>query len=179
MEEVKPPSKFDAELLEKHGFKYMSWILSVDFELKKEPAKLEDWDFWRNSAFTRYSGDIHTLVGHYEVEVRKDRGFIEGYTHFDYIHFPEVELVLQLGLNEDKGPENNYGIVERTVKIPEQTLYFENLKAGIWRDGHVQPHNLNLKVDLDSKTYTWDKDSKFMGYDIADWYSWSELKGKE
>jgi hypothetical protein len=170
------PSEFDAELLQKHGYKYMSWTLSVDFELSTSPPKLEDWDFWKNSAFTRYSGRVHTLVGHYEVDVRKDIGFTEGYTHFDFIHFPEVEVVLQLGLNEDRGSENNYGIVERTVTIPEQTLYFENLRAGKWRDGEVQPEQLLVKLDLDKKEYTWEKGGRFIGADIAYWRGWNDLR---
>lgn len=179
-EETSFPEEFDAELLQKHGYKYMSWALKVDFELASEPAKLEDWDFDRNSAFTRYSGRVHTLVGHYEVEVRKDVGFVEGFTHFDFIHFPEVELVLQLGLNEDRGRENNYGIVERTVTIPEQTLYFDNLKAGKWRDGEVQPEQLKLLLDLDKKKYSFDK--QFLerygvaGDDVAYWRGWNDLR---
>lgn len=171
-EEKKFPSDKDAELVEKHGFKYLTWLLKVDFSLVKEPAKLQDWDFWKNSAFTRYSGKVHTLIGHYEIETEKDRGMTEGFTHFDLIHFPEVELVLQLGLNEDKGSDNNYGIVERTVAIPEQTLYFDNLKAGMWKDGQVNPYELNIKVDLDSKKYTWGQDKYD---DIAEWASWQDL----
>ena len=183
-EEETPPSKFDAELLQKHGYKYMSWLLKVSFEIQDEPDKLEDWDFWRNGPFTRYSGRIHTLVGHYEVEVKPDVGFTEGYTHFDYIHFPEVEVVLQLGLNEDKGPENNYGIVERTVTIPEQTLYYENLRAGKWRDGDVQPEELKILLDLDKKKYTFLKEDYSRRYseagdDVADWRDWNNLRREE
>jgi hypothetical protein len=171
-EEKSFPTEFDAELLQKHGFKYMSWLLKVNFELVTEPDKLEDWDFWKNSAFTRFSGRVHTLVGHYEVDVRKDIGFVEGYTHFDFIHFPEVEVVLQLKLNEDKGLENNYGLVERTITIPEQTLYYDNLKAGVWSDGEVQPEQLILQLDLDKKEYTWGQDKYD---DFAEWASWQDL----
>ena len=174
-EEEKFPTKFDAELLQKHGFKYMSWLLKVDFQLKEKPAKLEDWDFYRFSAFNRYSGRVHTLVGHYEVDVRKDIGFVEGYTHFDFIHFPEVEVVLELGLNEDKGRENNYGIVERTILIPEQTLYYDNLRAGSWRKGETQPQELTIMLDLDKKEYTFDKDNK-SGFGVAYFRGWEELR---
>ena len=180
-DETSFPEEFDAELLQKHGYKYMSWQLKCGFELLTEPDKLEDWDFWRNGPFTRYSGRVHTLVGHYEVDVRKDIGFVEGYTHFDFIHFPEVEVVLQLGLNEDKGLENNYVIVERTITIPEQTLYYENLRAGKWRDGEVQPEELKILLDIDKKKYTFlkeDYSERFgeAGDDVAYWRGWNDLR---
>lgn len=176
MEETSFPEDFDAELLQTYRDKYMTWVLRVDFELVSEPAKLEDWDFSRDGAFTRFSGRVHTLVGHYEVDVRKDIGFVEGYTHFDFIHFPEVECVLQLQLKEDKGSANNYGLVERTVTIPEQTLYYDNLRAGKWREGEVQPEQLIIKLDLDSKKYKFETDGKFIGDDVSFWRGWNDLR---
>jgi len=168
------PTEFDAELLQKHGYKYMSWNLSVDWELTNQSSKLEDWDFDRNSAFTRISGKVHTLVGHYEIETKAGKGFVEGITHFDYIHFPEVEIILTLRLNEDKGSDNNYGLVDRTVTIPEQTLYFDNLEAGKWSEGEVQPTELLLRIDVDKKKYTWDKSDE-RGFGISYWENWSEI----
>tara|TARA_R100001129_G_scaffold8158_1_gene5932 strand:- start:836 stop:1456 length:621 start_codon:yes stop_codon:yes gene_type:complete len=176
MDETSFPEDFDAELLQTYRDKYMTWVLRVDFELVSEPDKLEDWDFNPRGAFTRYSGRVHTLVGHYEVDVRKDIGFVEGYTHYDFIHFPEVECVLQLQLKEDKGRENNYGLVERVVTIPEQTLYYDNLRAGKWRDGEVQPEQLIIKLDLDTKKYKFQTDGKFIGSDVAFWRGWNDLR---
>jgi hypothetical protein len=172
-EEEKFPSELDAE---EYGFKYLSWVVKINWELLKEPAKLEDWDFYKYSAFQRFSAGVHTLVGHYEIDTKPDIGVTEGYTHFDYIHFPEVELVLQLALNPDKGSDNNYGIVERTITIPEQTLKFDNLKAGDWREGEVNPYSIDLKVDIDKKKYTFDKED-LTGFSFGLWNGWDDLEG--
>jgi hypothetical protein len=165
-------SDLDAELLQKYGFKYLNWEVEIYWQLEPYPSKLEDWDL--QGGLSRFRQIKQTLVGHYEVET--DGKIIAGYSHFDYIDLPESQVVLQLSLNPDRGSENNYGIVERTVTIPATTLKFDNLKAGDWREGEVNPSSLNLIIDIDKAEYTFDKEDE-TGFGVAFWHGWNNLEG--
>ena len=162
----------DAQLIQEYGFKYLNWPVKVNFELLKYPSQLEDWDI--EGEFARYRSPPLNLVGHYEIETGK-QGIIEGFSHFDYIDLPELNLILQLQLKPDKGKENNYGLVERKLTIPKQTLKFDNLKAGNWREGQVNPFEINLKIDIDRGIITYSKE----GFELGFWYGWNDLEGED
>lgn len=149
------PERFDRELIQKHGFKYLSWKVEVDFELTSEPRKLEIWDFV-DSQFDNFTQNKHILVGHYEIETEKDKGMTRGITHFDYLHFPESKVKVELT-----------GGKSQTIKIPEQTVFFDNLDAGEWDEGKVNPYALTIRLDLEKKKFSFDAN------DLIDFTDWS------
>lgn len=155
----------DEELIQKYGFRYLTWRVNVDFEISKSMPRLEDWDF--EGEFNRFSSTSHILVGHYEIETESEKGMTEGITHFDYIHFPKSTVVLQMR----KSPDNYMDLIERKIDFPEQTLYFNNLKAGTWKEGQVNPTQVRLLVDLENKKFLIGKDE---GFGFADWQSWRD-----
>jgi hypothetical protein len=169
-------SDLDAELLQRYGYKYLSWAIEIDWELVKEPAKLEDWDL--EGGLSRFRQTKQILVGHYEVDTagQLEGKIIGGFSHFDYIDLPESKVVLQLALNPDRGSENNYGLVERTVTIPAQILKFDNLRVGDWREGEVNPYSINLKIDIEKLEYTFDKEDT-TGFNLGLWNGWNDLEG--
>tara|TARA_R110000824_G_scaffold51202_5_gene143008 strand:+ start:459 stop:1046 length:588 start_codon:yes stop_codon:yes gene_type:complete len=147
---------FDRELIQEHNFKYMSWEIPINYDIYREPSNLEVWDF---RDFANRNRSTKVLVGHYQIDTQKNMGFVSGFTHFDYIHMFERKIILTLQLEEDLGSDNNYGLEDVEIIIPEQIYYFNDLKAGYWVQGEVQPTSLSFKIDLGSKTYRFDEDS--------------------
>jgi len=149
------PEKEDRQLIQKYGYKYLTWKVEVDFELTSEPRKMEIWDFV-DSPFGKFFNNKHILVGHYEIVTEKDEGMKEGFTHFDYIHFPEASVEVEFTGGKKQG-----------IKIPEQTVFFNNFIAGEWRMGQVNPYAITIRLDLEKKKYSFDSD------DLSDFEDWS------
>jgi len=155
------PDKLDRELIQKHGYKYLTWKVEVDFELSSEPRKLETWDFV-DSQFDNFTKNKHVLVGHYEIVTEKNKGMVSGCTHFDYIHFPESKVKVELT-----------GGKSQTIKIPEQTVFFDNLPAGDWRMDQLNPYAIIIRLDLEKKRFSYDSE------DLADFEGVSDLERYE
>lgn len=160
----KEADKFDKELIQEHGFKYLLWDAKVQYELFEEPSNLEDWDF--NDFAGRYGNSSSAdLTGHYEIVTRKGQGIASGFSRFDYIHFFERKIKMMLTISEYVNSDND-GIEEVEVIIPEQIYYFNNYLAGEWQEGQVNPKEIKFEIDLKSLSY------RFVNE--IEWKTWSD-----